>query len=218
MKEVNVLIIIIIIAIIAFSAISKYASDGNLAQFASIKEPVEQEASGSAGAEPKGSYAVPEEEPEETTTSPYYGKARIQNVQKENSYNPSLINIYIRAEQGEKINITGWKIKTRKGEFEIPKGVEAYNSFQDPRNIIIKENMTIYLIGDVNPLGKDRNFRTNQCFGYLAEYNDFYPNIYIHYSRPSLEDISYLRWLYTGVTRARKKLFLIGFKEDYFEN
>ena len=35
---------------------------------------------------------------------------------------------------------------------------------------------------------------------------------------PDGEDISYLRWLYTGVTRARKKLYLIGFKEEYFEN
>ena len=35
---------------------------------------------------------------------------------------------------------------------------------------------------------------------------------------PEGEDISYLRWLYTGVTRAREKLFLIGFKEENFEN
>ncbi len=34
---------------------------------------------------------------------------------------------------------------------------------------------------------------------------------------PEGEDISYLRWLYTAVTRAKKNLVLIGFKNDYFE-
>ncbi len=34
---------------------------------------------------------------------------------------------------------------------------------------------------------------------------------------PNGQDISYLRWLYTAITRAQSKLYLIGFKEDYFE-
>ncbi len=34
---------------------------------------------------------------------------------------------------------------------------------------------------------------------------------------PEGENNAYLRWLYTAVTRAQEKLFLIGFKEDYFE-
>ena len=34
---------------------------------------------------------------------------------------------------------------------------------------------------------------------------------------PEGEDISYLRWLYTAITRAQGQLFLIGFKNDYFE-
>lgn len=34
---------------------------------------------------------------------------------------------------------------------------------------------------------------------------------------PDGEDISYLRWLYTALTRAQNKLFLIGFQNEYFE-
>lgn len=35
---------------------------------------------------------------------------------------------------------------------------------------------------------------------------------------PNGQDISYLRWLYTAVTRAQEKLYLIGFKDEFFED
>jgi exodeoxyribonuclease-5 len=34
---------------------------------------------------------------------------------------------------------------------------------------------------------------------------------------PEGQNVEYLRWLYTAVTRAQKKVYLIGFKEEYFE-
>ncbi|MCG8729050.1 ATP-binding domain-containing protein, partial [Tenacibaculum finnmarkense] len=33
---------------------------------------------------------------------------------------------------------------------------------------------------------------------------------------PDGPSVEYLRWLYTAVTRAQNKLYLIGFKDDYF--
>ncbi|GGD28921.1 ATP-dependent DNA helicase [Hyunsoonleella pacifica] len=35
---------------------------------------------------------------------------------------------------------------------------------------------------------------------------------------PNGIDIDYMRWLYTAVTRAKEKLYLIGFKDDFFED
>ena len=35
---------------------------------------------------------------------------------------------------------------------------------------------------------------------------------------PNGIDVDYLRWLYTAVTRAKEKLFLIGFKDQFFES
>ena len=34
---------------------------------------------------------------------------------------------------------------------------------------------------------------------------------------PNGIDVDYIRWLYTAVTRAKDKLYLIGFKEENFE-
>ena len=34
---------------------------------------------------------------------------------------------------------------------------------------------------------------------------------------PNVIDRDYLRWLYTAMTRAKEKIFLIGFKDEYFE-
>jgi len=34
---------------------------------------------------------------------------------------------------------------------------------------------------------------------------------------PEGANIAYYRWLYTAITRAQEKLYLIGFKDDFFQ-
>ena len=90
--------------------------------------------------------------PETTDISPYYGKIKISSIQAETEYRPSLIRLRVDIYPGDKINITGWRIKTRKGEIIIPKGTEKYQYYAVPHDIIIKESLYIYLIGDSNPI------------------------------------------------------------------
>jgi superfamily I DNA/RNA helicase len=35
---------------------------------------------------------------------------------------------------------------------------------------------------------------------------------------PDGVDVEYIRWLYTAITRAKEKLYLIGFKDEFFES
>jgi exodeoxyribonuclease-5 len=35
---------------------------------------------------------------------------------------------------------------------------------------------------------------------------------------PNGIDLDYLRWLYTAITRAKEKLYLIGFQDQFFES
>ena len=136
---------------------------------------------------------IPTQTEEITDISPYYGKVKISSIQGKTEYRPSLIRLRVNIYPGDKINITGWRVKMRKGEIIIPKGIEKYQTYATPRDIIIKESLYIYLISGSNPLGRDKNFRANKCFGYLKDRYSFYPSIYSYCSRQKLEDISHLR-------------------------
>jgi len=47
-----------------------------------------------------------------------------------------------------------------------------------------------------------------------------WPNVFVDkgFIKDNIIDIEYLRWLYTATTRATKKLYLIGFGEEYFDD
>jgi len=119
---------------------------------------------------------VPKEEIIQSTTSPYFGKVKIGSI----SQSSLILNTYL--EEGEKINITGWKIKGRKGVITIPKGVELFSpgTFSSNENIVVKKSDKVYLYNDLSPFGVVRGFRANKCFGYLK---DYYKNLPFSYSK-----------------------------------
>ncbi len=140
-----------------------------------------------------GTSTPKKEEPAKPVISPYYGLAEIQSVKAENSYHVSLITLSVRPRQGENINITGWTVKTRRGGAIIPQAMEYYQSSYIPHNIIIREYNTIYLIGAKSPLGSDRSFRLNTCFGYLSKSRNFYPSVYTSCPKLELEELYHLK-------------------------
>jgi len=209
MKAVTIFILFLI-AVVAYSVFDQYLKKGNLLNglelqgnkplTATVSKPIQPNnpSPNQIKNETTKDEVIKEETIKETTLqetidiSPHYGKIKISRIQTETRYRPSLIKLRVNIYPGEKINITGWRIKTRKGEIIIPQGIEKYQSNISPRDIIIKESLYIYLIGDSNPLGKDKNFRINKCFGYLKNRYSFYPSFYTYCPKPKLEDISHL--------------------------
>lgn len=166
--------------------------------------PVQEKSNGSypTPAKPSSNYrpsSKPEElssyieydDPKDSPISPYHNKVKISTIRKERNDNPSYIKL--RVSTKEEINLTGFVLKTRHGEFVIPKGVERYKSNQTERNIVIEENSYIYLVNDSSPIRADA-FRINNCFGYLADYDDIYPRTRCSYSyvKPEKEDLYHL--------------------------
>lgn len=202
MKTTIYIFIIFIIAIVAYSAFDQYLKKEDLPAGLQLQENEPLTANVSKIIQPNNpspsqikNETIKEEvitQEETTDISPYYGKVKISSIQAETEYRPSLIRLRVNIYPGDKINITGWRVKTRKGEIIIPKGTEKYEYYAIPRDIIIKESLYIYLIGDSNPLGRDKNFRINKCFGYLENQYSFYPSFYSYCPKPKLEDISHL--------------------------
>jgi len=215
MKNVIIGIIMILAVVALYSLIDQYAASGKLSGFFKMRasllpeEKTEQERNNNSQANEKEQSEEtkqnnsepqpqpqpkpqPKPEPKIPTVSPYIDKVKINRVQTANQYRPSLVTLSVKPYKGEPINISGWIIKTRKGVFAIPKGIEKYQKNMPSDNIIIKEQLSVYLIGDVSPLGLNQNFRPNKCFGYFNQNLDFYPSVYGSCPRPELEDVSYL--------------------------
>jgi hypothetical protein len=132
-----------------------------------------------------------------STNSPYFQKIRISSVRPTKDSEPALVTLSASFSDETPVNITGWKLKSQwLGEATLGKGIENLRSAlmtEAIDNILVRRSDTLYVRGELSPLGTGRSFRPNQCFGYLIQY---YPNLPGSYScsqdRPTLQDIQYL--------------------------
>ena len=77
--------------------------------------------------------------------------------------------------------------------------------------------------GDRNKIKEDKYLNALQVkFSYAITCHKSqggqWENVFVDlgYFKNEMLDLGYLRWLYTAITRASKKLFLINFKNDFF--
>jgi hypothetical protein len=163
-------------------------------QSASIIETVNSPSLGSKTDNSSENSDIPKEETKEPeiTISPYINTVKVSSVNPENSSHVSLITLSVRPKQGQTINLNNWTIETRRGKTTFPKAMEYYSNNYNPKNVIINESTNIYLIGSTSPLGSNRSFKLNKCFGYLSQTKNFYPNISKSCPSLKLEQISFL--------------------------
>lgn len=128
--------------------------------------------------------------------SPYFQKVKISSAYASYYSNyPSQFQLYAYLPAGEKIDITGWNIKTNHGGFIIPQAVNIYAplGFYGPspeENIIISGNANINIYSNRSPVNV--NFRLNKCTGYLANNYSFNPSLPQICPTTSRSEISYL--------------------------
>jgi len=212
MKAVFSAILIIILVLMAYSALNQFGGEGRLsASLFNITPTLTDWNTGQVktvgGGTTTGSavdinYATVDNssnnasgsyiEPPAQTVSKYIGKVQISRISKATISRESLITLSVKPNKGEPINLTGFTIKTRRGEIKIPKGSEYYRSNYPAQNINIVESLTVYLIGGKNPLILNNNFRTNSCMGYLSRIGQVYPGIRNSCSAPKLDEVRHL--------------------------
>jgi len=127
--------------------------------------------------------------------SPYFKKIKISNVRIPSKTSPSLITLQVQFRGKEKINITGWKIKGKRGSFSIPEGIGFWQPYFNPaatENIFVKSGDRVYISNGKNPLGYNRNFRINKCIGYLSNFYDLPIRLPQNCPKPTKEEISNL--------------------------
>lgn len=126
--------------------------------------------------------------------SPYFEKVKISSAYASSFYSgySSEIRLYSYLPKEEKINITGWKIKSNKGEFNIPQAVNIYepSGLAPEADIIMSGNSSASIYSGKSPINK--NFRLNKCIGYLENTYNFNPALSQNCPSIPRSEIAYL--------------------------
>ncbi len=143
----------------------------------STPPPVVGGGQGSAPSAPKPSVTPPEGFTA-AQLSPWYGQIKISGVSPSGSWNgTSQFTLGANGTLQEGIDITGWEMKSNKGDLLIPGAIANYTpgGFAVSGDITLTTGTYATLYSSASPIGK--NVRLNECIGYLNNIYKFDPSL-----------------------------------------
>lgn len=107
--------------------------------------------------------------------SPYFHQIRLGSISAGTSYSYGEIMLYSYLNSGERVDITGWQIKTDNGGEYIPGAIALYDpsGLTPASDIVLKNGDVVTLYSSSGPF----NLRLNKCVGYLAHMGNFNPGL-----------------------------------------
>lgn len=129
---------------------------------------------------------------EESKRSPYYGKIDLSWTVGIGSDDPNreYIALYTYLENNEKVNITGWYLKSEVTGYYAVIGKASLLPFpftKTESNIVLQKGDRAYITKGFSPIGI--SFRTNMCTGYFEENTEFIPGLELACPRAIEEDL-----------------------------
>ncbi len=112
--------------------------------------------------------------------SPYYGEVHIGGVSVSN-YGTGQISLVTSYNSGLPIDVTGWSIKSNKGNLLVPQAIADYNpyGFGAQVDITLGSGGRLDIYDAASPIS--RNLQTNKCMGYLNNTYQFTPRLQCSY-------------------------------------
>lgn len=100
---------------------------------------------------------------------------RISFVRPMNSFRSyTELSLYANLNKDEKVNISGWTIKTNKDSFKIPQAQDIYDSAGAEEDIILRSGEKVLMYSLPKLRG---NFRLNKCIGYIEDAAPLTPSL-----------------------------------------